>query len=243
MNGIIEFKNITKKYGGVTALNNVTFQMKSGEITGLIGANGAGKTTSLRLLTNYIDPDTGEVFVNNEKITRKISFDKIIAFIPDEPVYYELLTVEEHFRLINSLYPKGVYSPEELIYRLDLEEHMRKLPHMLSKGNKQKLMICTALLREFDFLLADEPFTGLDPNQIKVFKDILLELKSKGKGIILSSHLLDAMETICDCYVILDKGNVIGKGTKQELVGVLKKDKSLEQIYISLSNMSRGEPR
>lgn len=235
---MLEFRSVTKKYDYVTALMSVSFKAEPQEIVGLIGANGAGKTTSIQLISRYISPDEGEIYLNGESI-QSIAEDRFnISYIPDEPIYYDFMTVAEHLEFITSMYPGGVYGILELIDRFSLSEHMKKTPHALSKGNKQKLMICCALLREFDYLIADEPFTGLDPRQINTLKQILIELKSRGKGILLSTHLLDVIELFCDRYIMLDRGSIIAEGTREELAqsSGLSADLSIEEMYISLTD-------
>lgn len=185
---MLEFNNVTKKYNHLTALDDVSFDVNSGEIIGLIGANGAGKTTAIEIITGFIQPDCGQVSFHHMEGTGQHS---AIAYIPDELVYYEFMTVAEHLEFISSLYLDGEYTIEEIISRSFLEEQLDKIPHTLSKGNKQKLMIGTALLWEFKLLMADEPFTGLDPRQINVLKRTLSELKGRVKGILISTHLLD----------------------------------------------------
>ena len=234
---MLEFKNVSKNYGYVKALKDISFHASMGEILGLIGANGAGKSTSIRLMLNYISSTTGEIVLDNQKIETIAAKDNKISYIPDEPIYYEFMTVEEHFHFIQAMYEKGEYDFRQLIERFDLNDHVGKLPHTLSKGNKQKVMICTAIMREFDYLIADEPFTGLDPRQMTTFKEILLELKNRDKAIILSTHLLDTIESFCDRYVMIDKGEILAVGTKEEIIKSknLDANMSIEQIYLLLT--------
>ena len=161
-----------------------------------------------------------------------------MSYIPDEPVYYEFLTVEEHLQFIRDMYPTSVYRMEELIEQLNLTPHLKKMPSMLSKGNTQKLMIAMALLRNFDYLIADEPFTGLDPRQMKALKNCLMELRGQGKGVLLSTHLLDVIELFCDRYIMIDEGEVFTYGTKEWIAEAygLNPDSSVEEIYIALTD-------
>jgi len=233
---MLEFKNVSKEYGHVKALRDVSFHAKAGEITGLIGANGAGKSTSIRLMLNYMTPTSGEILLNDQKMETIATTENKISYIPDEPVYYEFMTVEEHFQLIQAMYKENEYNSQYLIEHFDLNDHIKKIPHTLSKGNKQKVMICTAVMREFEYLIADEPFTGLDPRQMIALKNILLELKRRNKGIILSTHLLDTIESFCDRYIMLDKGDILAMGTRDEIIEnkKLNSDLSIEQIYLTL---------
>lgn len=234
---MIEFENISKYYSSVKALDNISLAIPNGEIVGLVGANGAGKTTTIKLIMNHISPDGGKVLVDGQDINRKKNYKMQIAYVPDEPVCYDFMTVEEHFKFIQSMYPCGIYKMDELITRFDMEPHLQKLPMALSKGNKQKLMLCNVLLRDFDYLIADEPFTGLDPKQIHTLKQIFLELREAGKSIVLSTHLLDTIELFCDKYIMLEKGKIVASGTKKEILQSNGYDDymSIEEAYIKLT--------
>ena len=235
---MLRFIEATKKYGFVTALDHVTFQAAPGEVTGLIGSNGAGKTTAIKLATGVLTPDSGKVCLNDIKCSENMRQSLGIAYIPDEPVYYEFMTVSEHLQFVSAMYPRGVYSVEDIVTRFSLESQLAKMPHTLSKGNKQKLMIATALLRDFDLLIADEPFTGLDPRQIHVLKETFSELRGKGKAILISTHLLDVIELFCDRYVMIEKGRIIGQGSKTEIARQCKLDEtlSIEEMYIKIAD-------
>ena len=233
---MIEFRNVTKKYGRIIALNAVSFQIEPVEIVGLVGANGAGKTTAIKLLTQYIEPEHGEIFIDDASTKKRIG--QSISYIPDEPVYYEFMTLYEHLQFIQAMYPYGEFNTEQIVAKLSLSDQLEKLPHTLSKGNKQKLMIATALLRNFNYLVADEPFTGLDPKQINVLKQILMELRQRNKGILLSTHLLDVIELFCDRYILIDNGSIVATGSKTEIAKChgLSPQLTVEKIYISLTD-------
>lgn len=237
---MIEFNNVSKSYSSIKALDDVSFAFPDGEIVGLVGANGAGKTTTIKLAMNHISPDAGRVLMDNKGITQIRDYKKQIVYVPDEPVYYDFMSVEEHFKFIQSMYSSGQYSMDELVRRFDMEPHLQKLPLALSKGNKQKLMICNVLLRDFKYLIADEPFTGLDPKQIHTLKQIFQELKDAGKSVVLSTHLLDTIELFCDRYIMLEKGKIVANGTKEEILDSFgfASDMSIEEAYIKLTGCS-----
>lgn len=239
---MIEFRNVTKNYGAFTALDDVSFRIQPGEIVGLVGANGAGKTTTMKLLNRYLTPDAGTVFMDNVDIFAEKNALPM-AYIPDAPIYYEFLTVKEHFQFIRDMYPTGEYAVDELIKRFGLQQYLQKMPHALSKGNQQKLMIAMALLRNFSYLIADEPFNGLDPKHMHVLKAILMELRARNKGVLLSTHLLDVIEMFCDRYIMLDGGHVIAIGTKAEILRQHGFDASctIEDCYIALTDRETGE--
>ena len=132
------------------------------------------------------------------------------------PVFYEELSLAEHLHFTKAIYPDGDYSVQEILEKFDLSAHQNKIPSALSKGTRQKLMIAMALLREYQLLIADEPFSGLDPKQISVLKELLSEQARKGKTILLSSHLLDVVENICDRYVVIRQGVCLAVGGRED---------------------------
>jgi len=233
MSTIIAFENVTKKFDNITALDAISFQIPKNKIVGLIGANGAGKTTSLRLLIKYLRPDKGNIYYSGKNINSLPGTALTISYIPDTPVFFEELTVLEHASLISTMY-QTESKVEYLISLLELEKHLDKVPSVLSKGTQQKLMIMCALLRNYETLIADEPFTGLDPKQIKVLKDIFLQQKSEGKSIVISTHLLDVIENICDFYIMIDNGKLLGQGMIKEILSA-DKYSTLEELYLYLS--------
>lgn len=221
MSILLQVNELTKKYGNTVAANEVTFSVKTGEVVGLIGLNGAGKTTCIKSILGLLEIDAGEIVLDGVSSENRKKLASKVAYISDEPVYFEDLTVSEHISFSGMLHS---VEKEELLIRkeraikmLKLDEHVDKLPDGLSKGLKQKLIIACSVVRDFDILIADEPFSGLDPDSIKHFKNILLDLKDRGKSILLSTHLLDLAETICDRYVVINKGEILHTGTKNEM--------------------------
>lgn len=162
----------------------------------------------IKCLLNYYDDYSGEIIVFGEKNKSIVQEDNTFAYIPNTPVYYEELTVNEHLDFISRMY-KTEEKVEKLKKDFQLESHLNKFPHELSKGNQQKLLICCALLRDYKLLISDEPFSGLDPRQLNNLRERFLELKNQGKTIILSTHLLALMENLCDYYIMIDKLNLL----------------------------------
>ncbi len=240
MKPILEFKNITKKYGNNIALSDISFKVPENCITGLIGANGAGKTTTLKTIIRYQKPTSGEVYFNLNDINSYKNEEFPVAFLPDTPIFFDELSVLEHLEFISTMHStkKQVL---ELIDVLELNKHLDKVPAQLSKGNKQKLMIACTLLQNFEMLIADEPFTGLDPKQILVLKNLLLKEKSKGKSILLSSHLLSVMESICDYYIIIEDGKLLASGSLEEISNQLKTNMNINDIYLYLASKEERE--
>lgn len=230
----ISFKEVNKYYNEFHALKNVSFDIPRNSIVGLIGANGSGKTTMIKCLLNYFDDFSGEITVFEEKSNGVLQEDNVFAYIPDTPVYYEELTANEHLDFISRMYKTEKYVGK-LIKDFELESHLNKFPHELSKGNQQKLLICCALLRDYKLLVADEPFSGLDPRQLNNLKERFIELKNQSKTIILSTHLLALIEDLCDYYIMIDKGELIGVGTIREILEKTPGCRNLEDLYLHLS--------
>ena len=235
---IIKVNKLSKSYGTIKALKDVTFQLNSGEITVLIGANGAGKTTTIKCLTKLAKFDGGNIYIDQIEISEIKKENYKISYIPDAPVYFEQLTVLENLQFICSAYKKDYSEINSIEEELDLHEYLSLLPDKLSKGNKQKLMIAGALLKDFDILIADEPFNGLDPIQVKKLKKILIKQKEIGKIVLISTHLLDLAQTFCDKYVILNKGKVLLEASKERLFECVdfsnEQDYTIENVYLKL---------
>ena len=233
---LLEFDQVSFSYPDVLALDKVSFRLNRGEIVGLIGSNGAGKTTALQTIIGYLKPQSGTIRINHRDVSELKNEAFPISYIPDTPVFYEELSALEHLRFIKALYPGNHLPVDAIVERLELRDHLHKVPSALSKGTKQKLMIALSLLREFELLIADEPFTGLDPGQISVFKGILRECGQNQKAVLLSTHLLDMVDGLCDRYIMLHQGRLVTDGTKGEIIQShsLRPDSTLEQVYLSL---------
>lgn len=230
---IIVFDNVTKTYDDVCALNRLSFEVPANKIIGLIGANGAGKTTILKHIIKYLHPDSGSILLSGRDIYTIPNEVYPVSFVPDKPVYYEELTVFEHLQFISTMY-ESREKVNNLVSALELNQHLNKVPGALSKGTLQKLMIACALLRKYELLIADEPFSGLDPKQIVVLKELLKQEKKAGKTVIVSTHLLATIESLCDYYVFIDMGKLLSQGPLEDLIGA-GKNMSLEDIYMMLS--------
>ena len=219
----VNVENVNFAYDKKPILHDINFGMNKGEITGLIGPNGAGKSTMLKLMIKKMKPNNGKIIIGDNNIFSIKRENNPVTFIPDIPVYYEELTVWEHLQFIKALYPENSVTVDSLIREFNLNQHLNKIPSALSKGTLQKLMIALALLRQYDVLLADEPFNGLDPAQ--TYKPILI-----------STHLLSLAEDFCGRYIFLYDGRIVEQGTKAEILQKqqMNKETSLEQIYMSL---------
>lgn len=224
---MLEVKNIKKEFNQKLVVNDVSFLVNSGEILGLLGKNGAGKSTIFRLILNIIDPEEGQILLNGKKYTIKDT--KLVGFLPEEGSLGQELTVYEQMCFYGSL--KGM-SEEQVLERLeywlqkfDIVEYMNKRIKELSKGNRQRIQFIAAIMHDPDLIILDEPFSGLDPLGVEKFKEILIELKHKNKAIIFSSHRMEHVELFCDNILMIDKGNTILKGSLNEIKKNYPKEK------------------
>jgi ABC-2 type transport system ATP-binding protein len=235
----LKFDKVSKFYNQKKVLDELDFRIKPGEIIALIGENGAGKTTTIKCLMKLIRIDKGNIFFDEKDIYKLKNKDYKISYIPDTPIYFEQLSVLENLQFICAAYKEDKSKIDSLVQRLELIDYLNVFPTELSQGNKQKLMIAGALLRDFDILIADEPFDGLDPLQIKILKELFIEKKKEGKIILVSIHSLDLAQTFCDYFVILKKGRLLLQGTKSELLNSINQIKhinveNIEDVYIHL---------
>jgi ABC-2 type transport system ATP-binding protein len=247
----ISVAGLGRTYGAVTAVQNLSFEVASGEIVGLLGPNGAGKTTTLRTLAGILKPTAGAVRVAGfDMTTAPIEAKRRLAFMPDEPHLFEYLTVEEHLRLVARLYtvPDFDARARTLIEELQLTGKEKSLPGELSRGMRQKVVIACGLVRDAPVLLFDEPLTGLDPIGIRRMRQTIAARAKAGAAILVSSHLLHLVEEVCSRIIIMDRGHKVADGSMSELASRLElagAGSTLEQIFLSVTGQatpSVGEP-
>ncbi|HEV2750660.1 MAG TPA: ABC transporter ATP-binding protein [Gemmatimonadales bacterium] len=237
---MIEVAGLTKLYGTLEAVRDLSFRVAPGEVLGLVGPNGAGKTTTLRSIVGIIRPTAGSVRVGGHDVTRDpVAAKRRLAFMPDEPHLFDYLTVEEHLRFTARLY--GVADVESrlpaLLQELELSEKARVLPGELSRGMKQKLVIACGLLHDPRALLLDEPLTGLDPAGIRRMKETIKERARQGAAVLLSSHLLHLVEEVCTRVLIMQGGRKVILGTIEDILAERPdlRGRSLEEIFLALT--------
>jgi ABC-2 type transport system ATP-binding protein len=243
---MIDVTGLTKLYGELVAVDDLSFGVAPGEVLGLVGPNGAGKTTTLRSLVGIIRPTRGSVRIAQHDLEQEpVAAKRQLAFMPDEPHLFEYLSVEEHLRFTARLYqvPDVERRIPALLSELELSDKARALPAELSRGMRQKLVIACGLLHDPTVLLFDEPLTGLDPAGIRRMKQTIVERARQGAAILLSSHLLHLVEEICTRVLILQKGRMVAIGTiDQILVGRPElAGKSLEDIFLALTGGDGGD--
>ena len=216
---MLEVKNIVKKYGTNTAVNNLSFTVDDGEIFGLLGENGAGKTTTFRIIMGLLEANSGEVLLDHEKIDYSKT-DKI-GFVTEERSLLTKLSVQEQIEFYATL--KGMEKQEidkkldEWLEKFEITSYKNRKIKELSKGNQQKIQFISAVIHEPKLLILDEPFTGLDPINVKLMKEAIIDLKNKGCSIIFSSHQMEYIEDFCEKLVILVKGKPILEGNLKDI--------------------------
>jgi ABC-2 type transport system ATP-binding protein len=216
-------------------LNDITFDINSGEIFGFIGHNGAGKTTLIKSIVGIHDFDEGEILINKKSIkSDPIACKKIFAYIPDNPDLYEYLTGIQYLNFIGDIFkvPQDVRQERIKYYadRFDLEKDIGSTIASYSHGMKQKLAIISALIHKPKLLILDEPFVGLDPKAAFTLKEIMKEFCELGGSIFFSTHVLEVAEKICNRIAIIKGGNIIAYGTTEEVKG----NSSLENVFMEL---------
>ena len=218
---MIEVKNITKKYGSFTAVDNISFKIEEGEIIGLLGPNGAGKSTTMNMITGYIEPTEGEISIEGYDISKKSKKAKAqIGYMPEGVPLYSDLTVKEFVTYMAEL--KKVdrktrkEKVEKIIEQTGLKDVEKKLTRNLSRGYKQRVSMAGALVGEPKILILDEPTVGLDPKQITEIRALIKEL-GKTHTIILSSHILSEVSQICNKVIIINKGKIVAIDTPENL--------------------------
>jgi len=217
--GVLEVKNLRKNFDGVKAVDDVSFIVPEGAIYGLIGRNGAGKTTILRMIMNVFMPDSGEVLFNGDPAGEQ--FRERTGYLPEERGMYKKLKVLETILFFAELKGKTGKAVENEAIRFlkefDLYDRRNSKIQELSKGNQQKIQFISTIIHDPDFIILDEPFSGLDPINTNLLKNIILEMKRRGKVIIFSTHLMEFAEKMCDHITLIEKGKVILSGNLSEI--------------------------
>lgn len=238
---MLEVKNITGGYINIPVVKDVSFTVESGQLVGLIGLNGAGKSTTIKEIIGLLTPYQGEILIDGKSLVQDAeNYRKKIGFIPETPSLYEELTLKEHLEVVALAYDltwdQAWSRVQGLLTVFRLDEKLDWFPVHFSKGMKQKVMIICAFMVEPSLLIVDEPFLGLDPVAISDLVNLLEEEKAKGTSILMSTHVLDSAEKMCDSFVILHQGQVRATGNLEELQHAFNmKGASLNDIYLALT--------
>ncbi len=239
---MIEIDGLTKLYGSFVAVDGLSVRVEPGEVLGLVGPNGAGKTTTLRCLVGIIPPSTGAVRICGHDLrSEPLEAKRALAFMPDEPRLFDYLTVWEHLQFVGRVYGTGDCEAraQALLDELELADKRDVLPTELSRGMKQKLVLACGLLHAPRVLVCDEPLTGLDPVGIRSAKAIVTKCAHDGASVIVSSHLLQLVEELCDRILILKSGKKLLHGTLDEIrrgIPGLGADESLEEVFLHVTD-------
>ena len=222
--------NLTKKYGKTYAVNDISFYVNDGEIAVLLGPNGAGKSTSIKCITGLLKYE-GQIDIcgyTNKSLEAK----RLFGYVPETPAMYEMLTVYEHLEFIAGAYKIEDYKEkaEVLLERFELSDKRDKLGKELSKGMQQKVQFIGALLHEPQLIIMDEPFSGLDPSNAIVLKDVLLELKKAGKTLLLSTHRMDQAERMCDSICLINHGRALLEGDLRQMKSSIRHAQRADQV-------------
>lgn len=228
---MLKVNNLIKKYDRIVAVNDVTFEIENGEIAILLGPNGAGKSTTIKSIVGLLKYE-GNILIDSY-CNKDIEAKQIFGYVPEEPSTYDLLTVYEHIQFIASAYKLENYEEkaEELLRSFDMWDKRDKLGTELSKGMRQKVSLCCALIINPKVVLFDEPMIGLDPKAIKYLKEIFIELKNNGCSVLISTHIIDSIEEVWDKVLVMNKGKIITTRTRDELEA---SGETMEEIFFKV---------
>ena len=215
----LEVKHLSKHFGDLKAVDDASFSVPEGSIFGLIGRNGAGKTTTIRMLMNIYLPDSGEVILRGSNIGQE--FRNNVGYLPEERGLYKKMKILDLLLFFAEIKGKSGSAVKkralEYLEKFDLADRKLSKVEDLSKGNQQKVQFIATILHDPEFIILDEPFSGLDPINTNLLKEIILQLRNKGKIIIFSTHLMDFAEKLCDHLAMIDQGKIILNGSLSEI--------------------------
>ncbi|MEW6455453.1 MAG: ATP-binding cassette domain-containing protein [Acidobacteriota bacterium] len=222
----IEISNVSKRFGDLQAVSNISLQIPKGSVYGILGPNGAGKTTTIRMILNIISPDEGEIKIMGESMNEEMK--NAIGYLPEERGLYPKMKVKElliYFAQLKGInYSKALKNSEYWLAKVELLSWKENKVEELSKGMQQKLQFIITLIHEPEIIILDEPFAGLDPINTEVLKDIMLDLKRGGKTILFSTHLMEHAEKLCDYVTLINKGKKMIDGKLSDIKAMFGKN-------------------
>ncbi len=244
---VLEINELTGGYSKDPVIHDISFNIKAGEIIGLIGLNGAGKSTTIKHILGLLRPHSGNIKVMDKTIDSDVeAYRRHMGYIPESPILYEELTLREHINMTAMAYGLTPEEVEErkgpLLKRFRLDDKEDTFPSHFSKGMKQKVMLICAFIVEPELYIIDEPFLGLDPLGIESLIELMISERDKNRSILMSTHILATAERYCDRYIIIDQGRKIADGTLDELretTGL--REGTLDDVYIQLTGGKRHE--
>jgi ABC-2 type transport system ATP-binding protein len=236
---MLEARSLTKYYGPLAAVRDVSFTAHPGQILGYLGPNGSGKSTTVRMLVGLMEPTSGDVLWNGRSIFHDLpAFRARLGYVPEEPFLYTHLTAPEYLRLVGGLRGVDDRVLEEKIVRLlevlALTDDQYSTLAAFSKGMRQKVQLASALLHNPDLIVLDEPFSGLDVGATLMLRSVIAALAAEGRTILMSSHVIEIVEQMCTDVVILSEGRVVAHDRVDRLRG-LQQDRSLEHVFVQLA--------
>ncbi len=238
---VLRLEGLVKRYGSFTAVNGIDLKIEKGQIYGFLGPNGAGKTTTIRMVAGILGPTAGRIHVDGHDLAHApLEAKSRIGYIPDRPYLYEKLSGGEFLRFVAGLW--GKHGPEveargdRLLELFHLSQWKDELIDSYSHGMRQKILIASALIHQPRLIVVDEPMVGLDPRSARLLKDLLREFTDQGGAVLLSTHTLEVAEALCDEIAIVQAGQVIARGTMDELRGQADSGEAhLEEIFLKVT--------
>jgi ABC-2 type transport system ATP-binding protein len=235
---MLELQNLSKSYRGIPAIVNLNFRVDAGEVVGYLGANGSGKSTTVKIITGLLQPNEGRVLFEGKNIREDlVSFRAALGYVPEEAHVYTYMSGLEYLQLVGRLRGLGErliqFKAQSLLELLTLESWRHSPISMYSKGMKQRVLIAAALMHDPKLLIFDEPLSGLDVLSSRLFKDLLLELTAAGKAVLYISHVLEVVEQICSRVVVIAKGKILADARPSELTGLMELA-NLESVFAQL---------
>src|ERR1043165_627007 len=233
---MLSIRGVTKRFGSLTAGDNLTLDLPAGHVHAFLGANGAGKTTPIRMCTGLLRPDSGSVSVAGFDVaTRGVEARRLLAYVPDEPYLYDRLTGREFLDFTGRVYglPRGSYEQRlaEVTAQFSLDGFLDQLADGYSHGMRQRVVMAAAVLHKPKVLIVDEPLVGLDPKPIRIVLALLRAIADDGGAVLMSTHSLATVEGVCDGVSVMDHGRMLASGT----VASLKGDRDLESSFLALT--------
>src|SRR5699024_2907634 len=241
MQALLQIDHLIGGYTNKNVLHDISFHVNKAEIVGLIGLNGAGKSTTIKHIIGLMQEKSGTIKINEHTFKEEpTNYRKQIAYIPEQPILYDELTLEEHLRLTAMAYDIDEATFEErlpsLLKAFRMERHLKWFPVHFSKGMRQKVMIMCAFLIEPALYIVDEPFVGLDPLAIQAYLEWIEKMKENGAGVLMSTHILATAERYCDRFIILHEGEIRAQGSLLELQTEFNMpEATLDDIYLQLT--------
>ena len=238
---MIELRNVTKKFGSFTAVDDISLVVPAGEFFGFLGPNGAGKTTTIKMMAGLFSPTSGQIFINGYDVVKNpLEAKAFTSYVPDQPFLYDKLTGREFLYFIGGLYKmekKAIAAKiEEVIEHFDIGDWVDKRTEDYSQGMRQRVTIAAALVHEPKVFIIDEPMVGLDPKSSKIVRETLRMMARQGVSIFMSTHSLPTAEELCDRVGFIKDGRLVFLGTQENLQAYKQKyDGKFESVFLELT--------